>query len=348
MKNYKKQTMLVLLMLIFSAYIAAGQDLKKSYSESFDVKADAEVVISNKYGKVHIDTWDKNQVVIDVLISVDAKSEKESQRILDKITIEISGSNAQVEANTQISGNLNCRNYSLNIDYEVKMPESNMLYLENQFGSTVVGDLSGKARIQISYGDLTLGDLNSKENIINVRFGDTEIDFLKAADLHIEYGSLELGKSGYLDLYSRFSSVEIGEVSEFILDSEYDGFEIGSVDGMRAKASFTDIEIGELFDKIDLTSSYGGIEIDRVSGGFSSVDIRSEFGGVELGISSSASYKFHAQASFGDIDFPESGAEITKQIEKSFSKEVEAFIGDDKSSSSTVIISAKNCDIEIH
>ncbi len=348
MKRITHISILISLMLFFAMSSMSAQELKKSFNESYAVNADAEVQISNKFGTVNIEIWDKNQVEINVEVRVDAKSDKESQRILDKIDVKISGSNDQVKAITSFDGKLNCKNCDMEIEYEVKMPASNALTLKNEFGNAYVGKLAGKTDIEIGYGNLELDELSGKENRVVVKFGNAEINTVKASELVIEYGNVELGKAGYLDLYTRFSNAEVGEVSELILDSQYDGLEIGSVDIMRAKTSFSGLEIGEVFNKLDLNSSYGGVEVSRVSGGFSSIDIVSEFGGVELDISSSASYKLSASSSFGSIDFPESNASITKQIEKDFKKEVEAFVGDDKSSSSTVVVRVKNCDVDIN
>ena len=347
-KVYKIQSLFLLLILMFMTSVIVAEEHQKSFSESYSVNADAEVFISNQYGNVTIESWDKNEVVIEVKVSVSGKSEKEAKAILDKVNIELSGTASYVKAVTKISGNLNCRNCKFSINYDIKMPATNHLELKNSFGDAIVGNLSGSTEFEVSYGSLSLGKLENKDNVINMKFGDVEIDYLKAANMEMEYGSLEIGKAGYLDLYVRFASVEIGEVSELVLDGEYEGIEIGSVNMLRAKVSFMGIEIDELFDKLDLISSYGGIEITRVAGGFSSIDISSEFGGVELGISSSASYKLKAECSFGDIDFPESRAEIIRLYEKSFNTEVEAFIGDDKSSSATVIVTATNSGIEIY
>lgn len=333
-------------MLLFILPLSA-QELTKSFGEAYDVNKNVEVSLWNKFGNTTVTTWDKNQVTVDVNITVDAGNEKETQRILDKIDVQISGSNSRVEARTVIDGKLNCRNCDFEIEIEVKMPRSAALDLGNEFGNAYIGDLDGKLRAEVSYGDIEANDLNSDENDIEVKFGSLEADFIKAGKVNMEYSELEIARAGYLDLYSRFGSVSIAEVSELILDSQYDELEIGSVETLDGKSDFSGLEIGELMDKIVLTSTYGDIEIDRVSGGFSSIDIETDFGGVEMGISSSASYKLHARASFGDIDFPESNADINKQIEESFNTEVEAFIGSDKNSASSVKVTAKNCDIEI-
>lgn len=347
MKNLRKQTILFLFLMATSVMLF-GQELSKNYSESYDVNKDVKLTITSKYGNVTIEAWDKNQVSIDVEITVDAKNEKDSQRILDKISVEMSGSSTAVSAKTEFGGNLNCKNCDFSIDYMVKMPVKAVLDLRNDFGNAYVGDLEGMSSLDVRYGNLEVGKVLGKDSQIQVKFGNGEVDYIKSADIQVEYGNFELGKAEYLSIDTKFSNIEIGEVGELSMDSEYDGVEIGSVDILQLDASFTGIEIGEVFTKAEIESSYGGIEIDRVAGGFSLIDIYTEFGGVELSISSTASYKLEAEASFGDIDFDESEAEVIKLKEESFNMEVEAYVGDDRSSTSVVKLKAKNCDIEIN
>ncbi|MEE4256216.1 MAG: hypothetical protein V2I47_04190 [Bacteroidales bacterium] len=348
MKVFTQITMITTLLLLFMVSGVTAQELTKNYNESFDVNADAKVQISNQYGQVNVQTWEKNQVMIEVEVSVDAKSEKESQRILDKIDIEISGDKSLVSASTAINGKLNCNNCDLNITYEVKMPSKGMLELSNTFGNAVIGDLEGGAKLNVEYGNLEAGTLSGKLNTVTVKFGSADIDEVKAADIHMEYGELELDMAGYLDLYSRFNSIEIGKVSELALDSQYDGIEIGSGDVLEIKAAFSDLKIGEVFDKIFISNSYAGIEIVRVAGGFSLVDIENLFGSIDIGVSSSASYKLEAKASFGDIDFPGKNASIIREVDKDFRQEVEAFIGGDKKSASLIKVHVENANIDIH
>ncbi|HSG68713.1 MAG TPA: hypothetical protein VK994_08400 [Bacteroidales bacterium] len=345
-KNQMTQTiLLMLLMLIGSA--AWAEDYQKSFAKTYDVSADAQVIIANQYGNVAVEPWDNSQVDIKVTVNVKKMSEKDAQALLDKIDVVFSGNSNQVKAVTKINGKLNCRNCEFSIDYVVKMPASNKLDISNEFGNAVVGNLSGSVTTNISYGNLNLGRLENKENKIGLKFGNMDVDYIKAASLSMEYGALEIGSAGYLDLYIRFTSSEIGEISELVLDGQYESIEIGSVNMMRANTGFMSIEIGELFEKLELTTSYGGLEIDRVAEGFSSIDVSSEFGGVEMGISSAASYSLKAENEYGDIGFPESRAEIKKISDKSFRKEVEAFVGKDKASTSMVIIKAKNSNIQI-
>jgi hypothetical protein len=281
-------------------------------------------------------------------VRVDAKSEKESQKILDKINVKISGTKDLVKVITVFDGKLDCKNCEFNIEIEVKAPSTTALLIRNEFGNVYIENRAGANDVKVEYGNLEAYDLTGKQNEIGVKFGYAKINSVKAADLNLEYSGLELGKAGYLDLYSRFNELEIGEVSELVLDSQYDAMEVGSGNSFKIKSSLSDIEINEVFDKLELVSSYGGIEIIRVAGGFSLVDITSEFGGVNIGISSSASYSLSASASFGDIDFPEGRADVKKEIKKDFEEEIEAFIGDDKSSKSVVNIVVKNAGVDIN
>lgn len=347
-KMYTIKSLMLLLAFMFITLLAGAEEVKKTYSESYQVNADAKVHISNEYGNVNVESWEKNQVIIEITVTVDGQSKEDAAKIIDKVDVSISGSTASVEAIAELKGGLKCKKCNFSINCEVKMPASNSLVLKNSFGNVDVEDLDGVTDIKVSYGNMTLGNFNSKENKIELKYGDGEIDMLKAADLDLAYGAIEIGKAGYLDLYARFAGVEIGEVSELLIDAEYEGTEIGSVDILRGKTSFHGLEIDELFDKMDITATYGGIEVTRVSGGFSLIDLSNEFGEISLGISSSASYNLDASVSFGSIDYPESRADVKREQDENFKSSVEAFIGDDKSSQSKVILRAKNGEIEIY
>lgn len=340
------QTLLLVLLVLFSS-TAWAEDYQKSFSKNYTVKPDAKVALSSQYGNLAIETWDKDQVDIKVTVTVKKLSEKDARQLLDKVDVTFSGNNDLVKAETKINGRLNCRDCEFSIDYEVKMPASSNLDIKNEFGNAVVPSMTGSLAANIRYGNLNTGKLENKENKISLKFGNMEIDHAQAAEVEMEYGALEIGSAGYLDLYARFTSIELGEVSELLLDGQYEDMEIGSVNMMRAKVSFMGIEIGELFDKLELTTSYGGLGVDRVASGFSSIDITSEFGDVDLGISGSASYALRIESEFGDIEYPESKTEVTKLVEKNFHKELDAFVGSDRASTSTVIIRGRNGGIEI-
>ena len=136
-------------------------------------------------------------MVVDVTITVDAKSDEKSQKIMDKIVINYNGSPSEVKVETYIKGSLNCNNCNLNINYMVKMPATNELKLKNTFGSAHIGDLSGPTDLRLEYGTMEVGKLQNKTNEIVMKYGELEFEYIKAANLKMEYGSLEIDKADY-------------------------------------------------------------------------------------------------------------------------------------------------------
>ena len=62
------------LMMLFILTTATAQELTKNYDESFDVNANVEVELKNEFGQINVETWDKNQVAVNVEVSVEAKA----------------------------------------------------------------------------------------------------------------------------------------------------------------------------------------------------------------------------------------------------------------------------------
>ena len=102
-KMYKIQSLSLLLILMFITSVTFADEQQKTFSESYSVNTDAEVFISNQFGNVVIETWDKKEVVIEIIVTVDGKSEKDAKAILDKVSVEISGTASNVKAVTPVT-----------------------------------------------------------------------------------------------------------------------------------------------------------------------------------------------------------------------------------------------------
>ena len=129
-----KSGLIFLLFLVNTGTLWAQFEKKKEIIKTFDVDSDTELVISNKYGDVHINSWDKN--VIDVKVTVTAKKRSESRALesLEKVHIDISESSGRIEFETEIRGNLSNRTGEhITIDYVVNMPKSNNMHVKNAY-----------------------------------------------------------------------------------------------------------------------------------------------------------------------------------------------------------------------
>ena len=146
-----------------------AQEFTKTIKKEFPISQTGTVDLTNKYGKVEVHTWDRNRVKIDVSIVVDARSESAAQEVFDRIQIDFSNDDAFVKAETSIESSNSWWKGSWNnksefqVNYEVYMPSTCDLNLDNQYGNSNVEAISGSADVKVKYGDFQLegvgGDL---------------------------------------------------------------------------------------------------------------------------------------------------------------------------------------------
>jgi hypothetical protein len=74
----------------------------KSYSKSYNVDANDKLQIENRYGKVEVNTWAKNEVKVDVEIKTYANEDDDAQKLLDMVKINDSKDGNGVNFKTQI------------------------------------------------------------------------------------------------------------------------------------------------------------------------------------------------------------------------------------------------------
>ena len=132
------------------------EEKQKVVKATFKVNPKDLVNISNKYGNVNFVNHDKNEVSVQVTILAWARSDKEAQKILDRITIDQEQTGEGVSFETQIEesrGGHFSNKEGFEINYEIKIPKNLNLDVENQFGSVVVADLNGKLNLDLKHGD---------------------------------------------------------------------------------------------------------------------------------------------------------------------------------------------------
>ena len=79
-------------------------DREKTILKTYQVNADARIDITNKFGKVHVTSWDQNKVSNEVVITVGAKNEAVALDRLKAINVEFKSAASYVEAKTVFKG----------------------------------------------------------------------------------------------------------------------------------------------------------------------------------------------------------------------------------------------------
>lgn len=326
----------------------ARREFSKTIKKEFEISANGTTDIYNKYGKVNINTWDKNRVKVDVMIVVKASSEDVAQSIFDRIDINFSNSSNYVSAKTGIAStskswwkdNNNKADYSIN--YEVWMPPANQLELDARYCDSKVAPLRAGANVQVKYGNLIMEGLGEELNLslaygngtIN-RVGNATIEsshcvlnIMEAKDLEIDskYSTVTVEKAGDIRCDTKYDTYKLGEVGEFRNTGKYDNLEIQKAKSVYLDSDYTHFYARSVSKNVDLEMSYGDVSVEELTKGFSDATLLGEYSDFKLGIASGANFELDANATYAGIGYPRD-LTVVYEKEKMNAHEVKGHMG---------------------
>ncbi len=332
MKILQYKVLLAVILLLLSSSIIAGTkqgiEKRRRIEKSYQVDSNVLLDISNTFGKVHINTWDKAVIELEIEIIVRKRTERKAQDFIDRISIDIEESAMSKRFVTNIrNGSNNNGSDFFEINYTVNMPKNNPLRLKNSFGNTYVGDLDNDVNLKISYGDLKAGSFTGKSKI-KISFGEGELRLVKSGEIEIKYSDVEIDEVGVVKLVQGFSDVEIEKAETIDLTSKYGDMEIGTIVGLKGYISFSGFEIDRLIKELDVETSYvGGFRIGEVSNGFSKVIIEGKFGSYKLGFEDNINATINAKLKFCDLNYSGMNIDFNYRVKEDFRSEYRGKIG---------------------
>lgn len=358
-KPVYKSGILLFITLLLVAFTISAQEVAKEFHKEYNAGTNTTLNISNRYGDVLIETWDKDQVVIDVKVIVEMPGSRDrAEKLLSYIEVEFSEGENRITAETVIDSKFNFSGWGsgskrFSIDYTVKMPVKTALDLSNRYGNTDLDELQGLVNIDIKYGNLTAGKL-SRGNVkplskVAIAYGKGSVDETGWLDLYIRYcGNFSVSKGQAILLDSKYSKMYFGDVSSVVGESKYDNINIENINNLVLENGYTGVKIGTLTKKLQCTGSYGSFSTDRVPAGFESLEVNSRYMGIKLGISESANFKLDAKVSYGGLSYNEDNFRNQNRIIENNSKQVSGIMGNMDSPSSTVKISSSYGSVKLN
>jgi len=345
--DYKSGMFFFISLFLISSTLYS-QELTKEFHKEYTAGTKS-LDISNKYGDVIIENWNKDQIVIDVKVTVDMSNRERAQKYLDLIDVQFTEESDVISAKTVIDNNFNFTGWGdskrFSIDYNIKMPVGTDLNLSNKYGNTDIDELHGMLNLEIKYGNLTAGKLtrgNIKPlNKLVIAYGKGTIDETGWLDLTERYvGSMDISKSQAILLDSKYSKISLGETSSVVGVSKYDNIRIENIKNLVLENGYTEVNIGELTKKLDYSGSYGSFSINSVPAGFESIDIETRYMGVKLGIEESANYRLEAKVSYGGLKYNEGNFKNQRRIVENNSSEIAGTIGNEDNPTSRVNVNS--------
>ncbi|MDX9729164.1 MAG: hypothetical protein RBT50_07850 [Bacteroidales bacterium] len=330
------------------ALSASAEEVRKEFHREFVPTDNSTLKVINKFGAVVTETWDKNNVVVDVTVKIENTSAERARKLLEMITVEFTEADGNLTAETVFSKEFSSiswkgSNNNFSINYNIKMPADVNLEIDNKYGNTVVDELSGHAMLNVKYGDLTVNKLtrgNVKPlNTIIVAYGKATVYELGWAEINARYvGMFSVERATALLVDSKYSKVSVTEVSSLVADSKYDGYNIGEANNIVVMGGYTDLRFKKVNKKLDVETKYGNLSVDAIPAGFEKVNVKAGYCAVRLGIDPAACYRLNASSSYGSIKLDDSRFSPDRRIVGNTSTEMAGKFGNCSSPASEVTI----------
>lgn len=315
------------LLSLISFSVQAQFTETREFVKRFKIQADTRIDITNKYGKIELNTWNKDSVVIRFKMEINEKKPDKLAKTLDNLDFDITNSQYYLIVKTQIDNNRSQlesellkfketilqTNGSIRIDLMVWLPDNRELRLENKFGDIIMGDYQGETEMILSNGKLKCGDL-SKRSVLNLSFADATINNLPNARISCNYSDIEIRNTGKLKLESKSSTIEILNSSDLNIDSRRDKFSIRIADKIDASGNFSKFSISELKGMATMRLSYGSLDLDKVQALFSHIYIEAKSTDLNLYFTPEAKFNFQITETKTDLKLGRELKEENKEV----------------------------------
>jgi hypothetical protein len=261
-----------LLLLFANGVLASGpgeelaSEKSKNYSKTYAVGSSDKILLDNKFGDIKISTWAKNEIKVDVNITVKARTDERAQKLLDVISIEDSKAGSDISFKT-FTGDKKHKetgsddddddgdakhkddNTSFRINYTVYLPANATLSANDMFGDIVIGDYDGVLTVNSRFGSLTAGKLSQPKKV-SVQFG-RKLSVIESID------------GGKVDI--QFSQALINRLS-------------GEITANFTQSHGVKIRLDNNLKKLDVNNSFSEILIDAPKNLSASFKIKISFG----------------------------------------------------------------------
>ncbi|GAA4305446.1 hypothetical protein GCM10023183_19680 [Nibribacter koreensis] len=279
----------------------------KKFSKTFKVSSADKLNVENQFGKVDVQTWNRNEIAVEVNIITRASTDAKAQEILDKINIQAThGANlvsvVTVREPMQIQTS---SGKSFEVNYLVKMPKGNALTLSNKFGDVVLPDMDGATQVSVKYGSINAGRLNSKDNKVSLEYGKegSTVEYMRGGNLNVRYSSLKLTSAESLMASTAYSKISIDNIDALAIESRYDSqFRLGNVNQLSGRGSYSNFKIGNLKESAGMDMKYcSTFEIANIASGFKKIDVTGGYTSINLNFADKTAFNFDVNTSYGNL-----------------------------------------------
>lgn len=317
--NFKTALILFFLLAPFALTWMDAQQITEEIKrkETFAVMPSATVEVINKYGNIHVSTWDKDSVSFEISFYISEKNESRFNKIKNNVDFKMTGNSSYRLAETvfgskfssffkdiQEATNLLTASNQSRINYVLKVPSYITLKIDNRYGDVFIPDFRGNLNIKLSNGDFQARHLVGS-NTIDLAFGKASIQTFDRGNLKLNFVEAQVEKTTQLDLDTKSSQIKIDNANLIKLTSKRDEIDISNVSYIFGDTYFTKLTILSLYSEFNLMMQYGELVHLGIEPEFKLLKLNSEYTNSTIVMGERQSpYRCNIMAPKSDVKVP--------------------------------------------
>ena len=296
----------LIILLAASLQFFGQNEFKETVSKHhvFSVIPECQINITNKYGDVILNKWDRDTVVIDIQMVINTEKKEKTEALLELIDFTVVNSEFYIVASTEFGNysgsfinNFNrmmqtlfTSSNQLNIKYTVYYPANATIKVDNKYGNVVVDDIQKNLHVKLNNGDLRIGNVGGFLEL-EQDFGNAHIGNIQDANIKYSFGDMEIKKAKHVKIDSRSGRINITELTILEVKSIRDKYYIGKVQQIIGKTSFSYFNIYRFEQSMKVDSHFGEMNINGIDKNFSHIDLKGEYTDVYIHVSSDLAFE---------------------------------------------------------
>jgi hypothetical protein len=283
----------ILLMMSSATVMCAREEVTRDFRKTAPLSGGRSFRMEHSQGSISIHTQAKGEVDIHATIKCSANTAANARSWCDRIKIAVEESSSGVWMRTEYpQGDFldHWRNFSYSVAYDITMPETAPLEVNNRFGGVSVSDLHAPATINNGNGRVYFTGGRGRQRIEN-SFGDVEVTHndgdVTIVNTNGQVTALDI--TGALDIRNHFGDVRATDIGKRV----------------DINAGNSEVSLTNAGGPAGITDSFGGVTVRDVR---SDVTVQNQNGHVDAsGVTGTADLR----TSFGDVRFSRIGKGVT-------------------------------------
>lgn len=252
------------------------EDVKSIIAAAIDV-----LKISTSNAPIIINTWDKNEIEVTAIFTLEAKKYEDTKLGLEDFKLDLvrEGNLITAITNWDEIENCNCGSKRKNkiktdngasiefeqftIAYEVKVPKDINLNLTNKYNNIVIPSINGGVKANGFKGNISIGDVTGSIDL-DSKYGNVTLGNYADGTINVFKGAVS-GKSGQtLTIKANYSSVKLADIKNLKINAFKSSAELsGNIVQLEGSVKYGSLKVAGDVDQLDLAVFKSSVQINN-------------------------------------------------------------------------------------